>query len=214
MRPAVVRTDRDDMEAALRSLGVPPRVLQEAVHAGYVSRISRTPNDAPNAPGFYQWNETLRSLRDGMALHGWRRNDEGGWSTTVHPENKMAIAVASGNQNTGNAKATPANRSAKGPRTAEANSANVVQLLLFKDMEPPESATVSGPGRPTWFLIFSCDVNELRAELSLPVHMDEDGYVSAWVERIILPPLPLEPAVAATEPDFGPDVDIQIARRA
>jgi hypothetical protein len=41
----------DDVKTALERLSVPLAVLQEAVQAGYVSRISRTSNDAPNAAG-------------------------------------------------------------------------------------------------------------------------------------------------------------------
>ena len=48
---------------------------------------------------------------------------------------------------------------------------------------------------------------EIRAELSLPDSM-VDGYVDTWIERIILPPVPLEPAsgLVPVEPAAGPDV--------
>jgi hypothetical protein len=58
-----------DRSRAGRAIGVradpchmpPLAVLEEALQAGYVSRSSCTANDAPNAAGFYQWNETLCS---------------------------------------------------------------------------------------------------------------------------------------------------------
>jgi hypothetical protein len=39
-----------------------------AVNRGHLAAISRTANDAPNAAGFYQWNETLRAMREELAL--------------------------------------------------------------------------------------------------------------------------------------------------
>jgi hypothetical protein len=67
---------------------------------------------------------------------------------------------------------------------------------------------------PTWLLLFFADEKELRAaELSLPVNMDCEGHVSTWRERIILPALPTDPVLTLPESDFGPDVDIKIARK-
>ena len=205
-------SELDDVEAALARLEVPLELLQEAVQAGYLGRISRTANDAPNAAGFYQWNDTLRSLRENMARRNWQRNDNGNWPTTVHSEKLRAIAVSSGNQDTGNAKATPSTKTAKGPRTAKAVSVNANQPWL-PGFEPVQYDEAQEPNHPTWLLLFFADEKELRAELSLPVTMDCDGHVSAWRERIILPALSLGPIVTMPAPDFGPDVDIKIARK-
>jgi hypothetical protein len=65
----------------------------------------------------------------------------------------------------------------------------------------------------TWILLFRATGTELRAELSLPVNMDEGGQIRLWRERIILPSQPLDTAFTIPEPDFGPDVEIEIQRR-
>ena len=73
---------------------------------------------------------------------------------------------------------------------------------------------IEDAGYPTWFLLFHRRGSELRSELSLAIKMGGDGHVKAWRERIILPIIPLDPEFAVTpEPDFGPDVEIKIARR-
>ena len=123
----VVRWEVVDVENALAGLRVPLEVLQEAVQAGYLGRISRTANDAPNAAGFYQWNDSLRSLRENMTRKNWERGDTGNWPTTVHPDKLLAIAVSSGNRHTGKETATPSTKTPKGPRTAEAVNINANQ---------------------------------------------------------------------------------------
>jgi hypothetical protein len=46
--------------------------------------------------------------------------------------------------------------------------------------------------------------------------MDGSGQINRWKERIILPPIPLDGDgfKREAEPDFGPNVDIEIKRRA
>lgn len=208
-----MQTKFSDVETFLVLLGVPLTVLQEAVQAGYLGRISRTSNDAPNAAGYYQWNDTLRSLRENLARRGWHRNNNGGWPIIVHPDNILAIAVSSGNQYTGNAKATPSTKVAKGPKTAKAVGINAnTKQQWIPGLEPLNTAEQE-PTCPTWFLLFFAAEKELRAELSLPVNIDCEGHISAWRERIILPALPLDPVTNIPEPDFGPDVDIKISRK-
>jgi hypothetical protein len=55
---------------------------------------------------------------------------------------------------------------------------------------------------------------EIRCELSLPSAMSPDGRITRWQERIIISSIPLDGAeidVPATE---GPDLDIDVKRRA
>ncbi|MBV8362011.1 MAG: hypothetical protein JO189_29375 [Deltaproteobacteria bacterium] len=207
----MVRSELVDVEETLGKMGVPLKVLEEAVQAGYLAGISRTANDAPNAAGFYQWNDTLRSLRENMASQNWERNDAGNWPTTVHPDKLLAIAVSSGNADTGKETANPSTKALKGPKTARAVTINANQPWL-PDFELEEEVAPEA-NLPTWLLLFYAAEKELRAELSLPVNIDSEGHVSAWRERVILPALPVDPVLTVPEPDFGPDVDIKIARK-
>lgn len=210
--PVAIRHTPEDVEAALAALDLTVEPLLRAVQAGYLARISRTANDAPIAGGFYQWNETLRILREGLAPAGWARSDDSGFSTAEHPDRTFRIAVSSGDLGTGRTDAMPRTRRSKGPRTAAAVSVNAAQLDLF-----PDTLTrplVEGGKVLTWVLLFCCDGDQLRAELSLPVYLDDGGHIDDWRERVLLPSQSIDPAFVMPEPDFGPDIDVEIVRRA
>lgn len=205
----------DDVEAVLARLGLAVVPLQVAVSRGYLAAISRTANDAPNAAGFYQWNETLRALREELAAFGFTRASARGYSTARRADKRMAIAVSSGDEATGIAQANPSTKQVKGPCTVAAVSSNAAQLELFPDavlMPPPDGD--DEVECLTWILLFHASGTELRAELSLPVTVDEGGQIRTWRERIILPTQPLDTAVTIPEPDFGPEVEVEIQRRA
>ena len=214
MQPKVYAT-LTEIETTLEKMGIPLILLQEAVKAGYISRISRTANDAPNAAGFYQWNDTLRALRENLTKEGWSKDNTGNWPRAIHPERKFFIAVSSGNIATGNQSSTLSTKSAKGPKTANAVDINATQpwIVGFQELCAPLEKTATNDSLPTWFLLFYTDEEEVRAELSLPVGMDCEGHVDEWRERIILPALLTNTSIDLPEPDFGPDIDIQITRR-
>ena len=120
--------------------------------------------------------------------------------------------MSSGDEGTGVAAANPSAKQVKGPRTITTVSSNATQLELFprEIMMPPPAEEID---RLTWIFLFRAAATELRAELSLPVNMNDGGQIAAWRERIILPSLPLDATFTIPEPDFGPDLDIEIQRR-
>jgi hypothetical protein len=203
-----------DVRAALARLGLTAEPLQDAVRGGVLARISRTANDAPGAPGFYQWNETLRMLREMLVAEGWERRNEDGFATVVNPAKGIALSVSSGNENTGIASEIPSTKYPKGPCTVDRVASNL-QMELFPEDSPRPGASDEAESIPTWTLLFVTDEHEVRSELSLPVLMD-GGQISGWKERIILPAIPLDGdgSKRMPEPDFGPDIDIEIRRRA
>lgn len=208
-----VHHELSDIESALARLGLTLTPLVQAVQLGYLARHSCTANDAPNAPGFYQWNATLRGLREGLVLIDWNRCDDGNFATIVNPDGSIAISAASGNQDTGKVLAVPSTRSSKGPNTAAAVSINASQYEMFPEVfSPPVHDGDSS--RATWILLFYTDRKEIRSELSLPISMDAEGRIMAWKERIILPTQLLDHEITLPNPDFGPDVEIKINRRA
>ena len=213
MLKTVIHAEQEDVDAALARLGLTAPPLMRSVRAGYLSRISRTANDAPIAAGFYHWNETLRTLRDELVVLGWTRVDEQMFSTILSPDGRIAISVSSGDEATGQPRGFPRTKRDKGPRTADAIYANVEQLDLFE--AAPEPISEEEVECLTYVLLFHADATELRAELSLPVSMDEKDHIDSWRERIILRAQPLDPEDAAMpKPDFGPDIDIDVQRRA
>ncbi len=206
-------SEPEDVEAVLARLGLAVAPLVVAVNRGHLAAISRTPNDAPNAAGFYQWNETLRTLREELAVFGFSRASTRGYSTVLRADKRMALAVSSGDEGTGVARANPSTKQVKGPCTIAAVSSNAAQLELFPGLVLMSSPASEEAECLTWILLFRANDTELRAELSLPVNMDEGGQIRVWRERIILPSQPLDDTYKVPEPDFGPDVEIEIQRR-
>lgn len=206
-------SEPDEVEGALARLGLAVAPLVVAVNRGHLAAISRTSNDAPNAAGFYQWNETLRTLREELAAFEFTRSNTMGYSTALRGDKRMAIAVSSGDEGTGIACANPSTKQVKGPCTVAAVSSNMTQLELFPDLVLMPPTAPDAIECLTWILLFRASTKELRAELSLPVRVDEGGQIRAWRERIILPSQPLDATFTIPEPDFGPDVEIAIQRR-
>jgi hypothetical protein len=86
------------------------------------------------------------------------------------------------------------------------------QLLLWP--EPAPDLSPESSDRVTWILLFYRDKEEIRAELSLPDSIGDDGHIDHWRERIILGAQPLDKDVLQIAPDFGPDPTIDVRRRA
>ena len=61
-------------------------------------------------------------------------------------------------------------------------------------------------------LLYNVTVSEIRSELSLPDSM-VDGYIDTWIERLILPAIPLEPAVRLAGPQPVVEPDVLVTRR-
>ena len=210
-----VHSDPDDVRSALERLGVTEAALRRAIFAGWAERAACTGNDAPIAPGFLQWNRTLRTLREQLAPSGWRASNDDRYFTAVNAAGDLAVAVASGCANTGLPRRPPTTRSRKGPSTCAAVERNHDQFELPFAPVSLRRAAADGEGRVTWLLLFHVDEREIRAELSLPVGMDEDGHVDRWRERIIIARTPLDPTalpIPAEEPDQP--IDVPVRRRA
>src|SRR5438034_3851924 len=133
------------------------------------------------------WAETVHGLRDYVATLGWAKSDDHNYALALHPAGRIAIAVATGNEQTGMASGTPATKASKGPSTLEAVLINQAQFDLFPDLK----AAVAQPQREedmraTWILLIHRAAGETRVELSLPVAIAADGRVTDWRGRIIL----------------------------
>lgn len=196
----------------LAALGLTEDELTQAVKRGVLARTEVTPNHPPLFAGFVTWGTTVCALREILLRKGWVRNDEGNYSVVVNPSASFSIAVATGNEDTGNPDTTPTTKSPKGPSTRNAIEENLNQMALFPEL----TSTVNGnteEGRLTWLLLISHDGSKVKSELSLPIHCE--GKVDAWQERIILPEIELEPSnsisVTPVLPNL-PDIEIDVRR--
>ena len=174
-----------EVASRLRSLDLRLDALREAIRFGMGYAAEYTENDPSAAKGIMTWAKVNRGLRDSLRPQEWYRDDAHNYARTVHPDKKWAIAVSAGDYNTGNPNQTPASKGQKGPITHHVVAVNQLQLD-FWEMVPDwdrRSADVC-----TWILLYHGihDPHTVRAELSLPEGLNDDGRITVWRERIIL----------------------------
>jgi hypothetical protein len=210
---AIINSDPDQVRVRLAALGLNEGALSHAAQRWHLSWSSFTPNHPPIGVGISAWTEAVAALREQLLPMGWTRSDEKNYALVIHRDGSMAINVATGDLGTGQVDATPSNKAAKGISTADAISVNQQQLEL--PLPVPDMPHVRGEDGPlTWFLLLHRAVNEIRCELSLPSAMSTDGRITRWQERIIISPIALDGAEIRVEAPQGPDLDIDVKRKA
>jgi hypothetical protein len=198
-------------ETRLNEMGLRPDILRNAVQYGVSYASSCTENDPPMLAGIEVWGKTMRSLRDQLLPAGWRRDNSRNYATVIDPADAFAVAVAGGNGFTGLADRTPYTRTEKGPVTRQAVLQNQGH---FADIDAEFAKVSPRPASEmrTWLLMYFVDeeADEIRIELSLPAFMSREGFVTAWLERIILSPMDRSAQAAIESPD-QPSTPIEIA---
>lgn len=214
-----VKVDLWDVVRRLDELGLTVAQISEPVQRGYLAAANCTTNHPPLMRGIVGWGEIVCALREGLMPQGWMRNDANNYSVVNDPVGNIAIAVATGDENTGIVSGSPSTKSPKGPQTVDAVNYNHAQLpLLFEDTvvvqlnEP--SAKPQNLGRVTYILLVHRAPNEIRFELSLPDNISDDGKINGWIERIIFRAIPMNGDQIDLVPPMLPDVEIEIKRRA
>ena len=201
----------------LQDLGLASDVLMNAVTAAHQASSNCTDLDPKMYRGFTFWAVTIRHLRKAL-LPKWEARDDGNYSLTVSPDGLMAIAVATGNDGTGIADLVPSTQSSKGPRTEAAVAENRKQLgfqFTFSDGQPPKP--ICDPARmglrATWILLIHQADTTVRAELSHPLSFDNNGRVSGWTERILLPTMDFAPNDAIELEEREMVIDVPVRRK-
>ena len=112
---------------------------------------------------------------------GPKENDNN-YPIAIHPEGNLAITVEGGTRATGIPSESPASRNRKGKSTKRMVAQN---QLSFWDVRPD----LAPLALETWILLLYMDKASYRAraELSLPLGLDNYGRASYWAERIIIP---------------------------
>jgi hypothetical protein len=202
----------DDLEFAFRKADAEARTYTE--------------HDPPATPGIARWGRTNRFLRDCLVPRDWTYSHPQGLPMTTSPDRAIAIVATTGDERTGVADASPTTKYAKGPVTVNAVRRNEqhIQDALFDlpSLEDgkalAEAVYFSADETRVWLLLYTVTGDGIRAELSCPASITDQGFVDEWDERIILPFLPFEEAVAETGED-GSDggndqgIDVPVERR-
>src|SRR5580698_10775873 len=182
------------------------RLAELGLSAGLIERVVRradadvstfTELDPPIMLGLTRWGRISRYLREELVPHGWTYDNPRNLARTIHPSGEFAIVAATGDELTGLADVLPGTRYRKGDATIAAVEANEQLAFDFGDFVtgvPDQGAIL------TWVLLFHADDDEFRVELSLPDRI-EDGRITRWAERIILPPFPRDQDLLSLEND-------------
>lgn len=185
-----IRHEEADITARLASLRLNAEWLRQSVVQGLADGAQCTANDPVILPSFVDWGKTVGYLRDHLLVQGWHRSRRFGYETTVSADGRLAIAVAAGDAGTGMKDLPVKTRSPKGPATFVAVLANTgattVEMSELVDSFPAADPL---PKCQTWILLFFADHSkgEIRIELSMPTGVADDGQVTVWGERVILP---------------------------
>jgi hypothetical protein len=205
-----------DGEAAadrLAELGLKAEIIEFALRGADAEARTYTLLDPPNMPGMARYSRTVRLLREQLVPLGWTFDNPRNLARTVSPDRRVAIIATLGDAATGVPHVMPSTRYEKGLATIEAVSRNFLQLTLPIDLGDDQPVEPDDEGTTTWILLYTVTDTEIRAELSLPDSMVE-GYIDTWMERLILAPIPLEPAPTVTVPhQAASEPDIHVARR-
>jgi hypothetical protein len=206
MRQQCPVVEGDQVAERLAELGLRPEMFDFALRGAEAEARTYTQLDPPNMAGMARYSRTVRLLREQLVPLGWSYDNPRNLARTVSPDRRVAIIATLGDGATGVPYVSPSTRYEKGVATIEAVGRNFVQLILPIDLGYEQPVEADSEGTTTWVLLYSITDTQIRAELSLPDSM-VDGYIDTWLERIILPPVPLEPASpAAPQPAAEPDV--------
>lgn len=215
MTQPICTREPEDVGLRLATLGLSQEDLRRAIVEGQMARDSCTANDPTGTPGYLAWSRTVRTLREVLGQRGWRADNTGTFATAVDESGATAIAVMSGDDDTGNATGTPSTKYSKGPRTHAAVDGNT--LWLFEEFDSPrtvDSETAERHGRQTWVLLINRRADLVTSELALPEAIGEDGRIDAWAERLLLEPIDLSSPDLDGHTGSGlPELDVPVRRR-
>jgi hypothetical protein len=204
------------VQQRLQELDLEEAVLLRAVAAGDSADATCTNNDPVTMGGLLRWGRAVRSLREDLRPLGWTKCDVDNFPTIVHPKRKLAIAVARGNESTGDASAEPSTKYARGPACQTRVDRNG-QVMLFDAKPHPKPAShlvVPQEGVPTYFLLVHPANGRVESEFVLPSACDDTGRFSSFVERLILTPYTRDPQPGGKKEVEEPlQVDVPVSRR-
>jgi hypothetical protein len=206
-------------ERLLRQIGVDEQILQTALDAGDSAALRCTANHPKMMPGMYRFGETVASLGAQLWGQGWTREDYKGFATVLSPDGLIAIAVASGDDGTGDIHADVTTRSPKGIATIEAVSGNLSLPLDDRYVADNEriairvDAAATDNSTTTYFLLHDRRGGIRYAELSRPMSINKKGYAETWEPRIPITAKPLDPVVVKVDGDPPINPIVPVKRR-
>lgn len=218
-----------EAEAAdrLAELGLSVELVERVVRRADAEASMCTPLDPPVMEGLTRWGRTTRYLREELIPRGWSFDNPRNLARTIHPSGEFAIVATSGDEATGQAEAIPTTKYPKGDATIAAVETNEQLALDFGGfpLAASDGHAVDAGSMLTWLMLFHLDEDGYRVEVSLPEAIDE-GCITGWAERIIVPGFPREddhlaypsapgsdPIAPGSELETQDDIVVEVGRR-
>lgn len=191
----------DRARIRLAELGLRFEYFSDAVTRGDELRQRCMPVHPRTYAGQVMWAETVAELRTQLLSlqESWEIGSSRNYETVFSGRRRIAIAVVGGNVYTGiNDVIRPKSARSRGPVTSSRIAHNEGQYAL--ELEGITVPVESDEECITWLFLVNARQNQLFSELSLATSMGQDGRLGRWVQRILLPPIPLSGAVTPIEP--------------
>ncbi|CDG99830.1 hypothetical protein [Xenorhabdus bovienii] len=225
----IVHTEPNIVDTRLAALGLTQEDLNEILRQAMSFRLSTTKNNAVTAGGTLFYHGAIRAIRDVLSKKGFKRLPLSNVELTVN--DRIAIYICSGNDQTGLVNGYPESDTDKGEFTLKLlglvqNNHPLQQILDFQDQQmnldfsshdedKPSSAQL---GLDVWFLLhYVYQIDEyqwgMQAEFSQPTTYNQKNVVNGFSTRLILNTAPTDPVVKQdNEPQFTQDIEIDILK--
>ena len=140
--------------------------------------------------------------------HGWDAETVAGVDLCVNRTLGTAIIVAAGDPATGDERYRPQFRY---------DHPGVIRSIVEGHMDTLFDSPRARPIWEVWFLLHHLTTVSVRAEVSRPSSINSSGFVSEWLERILLPEEPFGGTGtrrSVSGPRESPPVEVAVRRRA
>ncbi|WP_424536914.1 hypothetical protein ACOZ38_45100 [Sphaerisporangium viridialbum] len=201
----------------LTQLGLTVGDIHAALGAGQGEARSWSEAAPRVMPGMARWGRINEHLRIRTGRRNWTYENPGGLPLTINPSGELAIVATTGDPQTGSLTgAAPTTKYAKGATYQKVVEDNEQLPLFFVDAEVgPKLHDAAEAPRATWILLYHVTVRGIAVELSLPGKITEQGYVSWWTERILIPFYTFEDVSIGDDKqdEDGQSFDVAVERR-
>lgn len=172
-----------DVVSRLEQLGLTRVILLEVIRASVGARRNATPFHPITTAGFNAWSEGTAHLRRILVSQGWRMGDKDNIASVYNAETETKIIFQNA-ERAGDVLNDPIANSKKGAGAARA--VERAQYDLFPETKTKEIKHAMEEARTQlWCLFVMAEGDDVRAELSRPVAINEEEY-DEFHERIVL----------------------------
>lgn len=212
---ALVHID-DEANSRLTQLGLELEWITRALQRGDAE--SRTVSQmAPKGfEGTTRWGRVAEFLREDLCSRDWTPDDTHNIARSISPTGEISVVVTTGSKGTGVDGPDPSTKYTKGAGFAASIETNLTLDLEFTSEVARTLGIAPSTDSPmqTWLLLFMVEKDVIYAELSMPDAISDDGQITSWRERILLPRIELTPPPMLGEENGPTDpVDVPVSRR-